>query len=114
PQGPPSATSSPSTNTRSSARIASASVSVIAPRYVVSGIHERGRRLRPGKGARARDLDRCLDLRPRLLLETVVSEPPLQPQDRIELLPLLGLERLPVELRVALVVPSETVRQALE
>ena len=35
PHGPPSATSSPSTNTRGSARIDSASVSVIAWRYVV-------------------------------------------------------------------------------
>ncbi len=36
PQGPPSATSSPRTSTLESARIASASVSVIACRYVVS------------------------------------------------------------------------------
>src|SRR5262245_62111087 len=114
PHGPPSATSSPRTNTRWSARIAVASASVIAPRYVVSGIDEGGRRCRRGERARTRDLDRLLQLRPRLFLEAAVSKSPLQPQDRIELLPLLGLERLPVELRVAFVVPAEAVGEALE
>src|SRR5262245_58344041 len=110
PQGPPSATSSPRTSTRSSARIDSASVVVIAPRYVVSGIHELGRNRRRRERARARDLDRLLHLRTRLLLEPVVAELSLQPEDRIEPLPLLVRERLSVELRIAFVVAAEPVR----
>src|SRR6187200_3245585 len=72
PHGPPSATSSPSTSTRSSARIASASVVVIAPRYVVSGIDQlRGQRGR-GEGTRPGELDRLGHLGTGLLLEPLV------------------------------------------
>ena len=43
-----------------------------------------------------------------------VAEGPLQPEDRVELLPLRGRERLPVQLRVALVMTAEPMGEALE
>ena len=44
----------------------------------------------------------------------LVEAAPLQPQDRVELLPVLGGQRLAVALRVALVVAAQPVGQALE
>src|SRR6476646_9437378 len=114
PQGPPSATSSPSTNTRGSARMASASVALIASRYVVSGIYEPGGELGVRERARPGVVDGLLDLRARVLLEPLVAERPLQSEDWVELLPLLGRERLSIELRVALVVAAEPVGEAFE
>ena len=66
--------------------------------------------------ARARELDRLVDLgaAPPRLEPPRRAEPALQAQDRVELLPLLGGERLAVVLRVALVVAAQPVGQALE
>src|SRR3954452_13372367 len=72
--GPPSATSSPSTKTRSSARIASASVDVIALMYVVSGIDELRREVLGREGARARKRDGAVDLGRRSVAHGVVLE----------------------------------------
>ena len=55
-----------------------------------------------------------LDLGPGLVLEAAVAERALEPQDRVELLPLLGCERLAVALRITLVVAAQPVREALE
>ena len=43
-----------------------------------------------------------------------MAERTLEPEDGVELPPLLGRERLSVELGIALVVAAEAVRQALE
>src|SRR6185503_9330430 len=123
--GPPSATSSPSTITRSSPRIASASARLIAPIVVVSAIRVHHPSGQVGRWERALPREahgaldpvggRGRDPAERLLVEPARRAPlALEPEDRV-LLPPLGLgERLAVAAGVALVVPAHPVRQALE
>src|SRR5581483_6096516 len=75
---------------------------------------EPARCLRGRERARTGELDRLGDLGPRLLLARLDAERALQPQDRVELLPVLGGQRLAVELRVALVVAAQAMGEALE
>src|SRR4029077_6935781 len=80
--GPPSATSSPSTNTRGSARIALASDDVMALTYVVSaiGVHHLLQQADRREGTRAREANGGLDRRRRAGLDGgqgVLREPAL-------------------------------------
>src|SRR5436309_5028186 len=121
--GPPSATSSPSTITAGSARIALASAELIAWTKVISGINQLRGHLWLRKRTGAGELHRALHLVTGGHLHpggVIRVEPPaidrqrLQPHQRVAPAPLFLRDGVPVLLGVALVVAAPAMREALE